>query len=146
MRERIIENLKARFAAYDELVADLDDVALDARIDVPKHKSLKEHLWCVVGARESYATALKAGEWQGFNCSMTAFSASDFKSALKASAQAVVDAVGDKSAWTAAHDDLLATLAEHEVMHEGKSFGMFMPPTAPCPLHGNGPSDEKQVA
>jgi len=60
MRDLILENLKTRFAAYDDLALELDDAALDARIDVPKYKSLKEHLWCVVGARESYAKALKA--------------------------------------------------------------------------------------
>ncbi len=120
MRDRIIENLKARFATYDDLLAGLDDAALEARIDVPKHKSLKEHLWCVVGARESYAAALNAGAWEGFNCSMTAFSTDDFRGALKSSAQAVADAVADTQEWTPAHDDLLATLAEHEVMHEGQ--------------------------
>ncbi len=120
MRDRIIENLKARFAAYDDLAAELNDGALDARVDVPKHKSLKEHLWCVVGARESYAAALKAGEWQGFTCSMTAYSNGDFKSALRSSAQAVMNAVDNTSEWTEDHDSLLATLSEHEVMHEGQ--------------------------
>ena len=120
MRDLILENLKTRFTAYDDLALELDDAALDARIDVPKHKSLKEHLWCVVGARESYAEAFRAGAWKGFACSMTAFSSDDFKIALKSSAVAVVHAANTVQDWTEEHDRLLATLSEHEVMHEGQ--------------------------
>ncbi len=120
MRDLILENLKTRFAAYDDLALELDDTALDARIDVPKYKSLKEHLWCVVGARESYAKALKAGAWKGFACSMTALSTDDFKTALKSSAVGVVNAANAVQDWTEEHDRLLATLSEHEVMHEGQ--------------------------
>ncbi|HBM89350.1 MAG TPA: hypothetical protein DD437_12455 [Rhodobiaceae bacterium] len=116
----MLENLKTRFAAYDDLAIGLSDSALDARIDVPKHKSLKEHLWCVVGARESHADALEAGVWQGFNCSMTAYSADDFRTALTSSADRVVQVAHTIQDWTDEHDRLLATICEHEVMHEGQ--------------------------
>lgn len=120
MRDRIIKNLKARFAAYDDLIEQLDDAALEARIDAPKHKSLKEHLWCIVGARESYAAALEAGEWCGFNCSMTNYTTDDFRTALRTSADKVMSSVNAVAEWTETHDDLIATLSEHEVMHEGQ--------------------------
>jgi len=120
MRGRIIENLRARFDAYNDLIAELGDEDLETRINAPKHKSLKEHLWCVVGARESYAKALEAGEWGGFTCSMTSFSASDFKYALKESSDKALSIIDSLPQWSDAQDDLLASLSEHEVMHEGQ--------------------------
>ena len=65
MRATIIKNLNARFAAYGEMIRGIDDPGFAARVDVPKHKPLEQHLWCVVGARESYAKALRAGGWAG---------------------------------------------------------------------------------
>ena len=120
MRSKIIDNLTSRFESYGELIDQVDDQALTERIDAPKHKSLAEHLWCVVGARESYAKALVAGEWVGFNCSMTKYERSDFESKLIDSASEVQAAIESIDDWTSQHDDLLATLAEHEVMHEGQ--------------------------
>ncbi|MEM8766094.1 MAG: hypothetical protein AAGE43_01520 [Pseudomonadota bacterium] len=120
MRQVIVEKLVDRFAAYSELAATVDDDLLSQKIDVPKHKSLAEHLWCVVGARESYARAIEAGAWAGFSCSMEAFSASDFAEKLEESGAAVEQAIRSVSDWSDERSALLATLAEHEVMHEGQ--------------------------
>lgn len=120
MRTNIISKLEARFNAYADLIAQTDAQALEAKADVPQHKSLKEHLWCVVGARESYAKALGANGWQGFNCSMTAYEPKDFERALASSSAAVLTTLQAIEDWTPERDELLATLAEHEVMHEGQ--------------------------
>lgn len=120
MRETIINNLKSRFQAYAELLENVSEDALVTRIDAPKHKSLVEHLWCVVGARESYARALKTGQWDGFSCSLTAFSKADVQISLGESAKAVSIAIDSVTDWDPVRDELLATLAEHEVMHEGQ--------------------------
>ncbi len=66
MRQTIIDKLGTRFNAYIDLIQQSDDEVLQQKLDIAKHKSLAEHLWCVVGARESYAKALAAGTWQGF--------------------------------------------------------------------------------
>lgn len=71
MREIVIENLASRFQSYADVIEQVDDATITARIDVPKHKTLGEHVWCVVGARESFAKSLEAGEWLGFACSMS---------------------------------------------------------------------------
>ena len=120
MRDKIIANLEARFDAYADLIEQSDPAALEARIDAPKHKSLAEHLWCIVGARESYAKALEAGKWDGFACSMASFSPDDFRYSLNQSAESVLSAISGIEHWTDEHDALLATLSEHEVMHEGQ--------------------------
>ena len=120
MRTTIIKKLEERFAAYADLIAQTDDTALEAKLEVEKHKSLKEHLWCIVGARQSYAKALSANAWQGFSCDMTGFESADFKDALANSAADVLTVIRSIEDWTEQREGLLATLAEHEVMHEGQ--------------------------
>ena len=120
MQKQVSQRLTQRFQAYLDLVAEIDDDLLGEKVDVPKHKSLAEHLWCVVGARESYTRAIEAGAWQGFNCSMTAYAVSDFAAALTESAQAANEAIANVDEWDDERLALLATLTEHEVMHEGQ--------------------------
>ncbi len=120
MRDAIIRNLSQRMQCYSELVAEIETTDFGASIDVPKSKTIKEHLWCIVGARESYAKAIEAGEWRGFSCSMSSFDRADFIAALADSAHAVHGVVARVTDWTPSRDDLLALLSEHEVMHEGQ--------------------------
>ena len=118
MRETVVQNLIKRFNSYAELIG--IDVNLSQKLDAPKQKSLGEHLWCVVGARESYAKALRAGEWDGFSCSMTEFSQSDFIEKLRTSAEDVKGAIKQIDDWTQNRELLLLELSDHEVMHEGQ--------------------------
>ncbi len=118
MRETVVQNLIKRFDSYAELIG--IDVNLSQKLDAPKHKSLGEHLWCVVGARESYAKALRSGGWDGFNCSMTEFLQTDFIEKLQTSAEDVKDAIKQIDDWTQNRELLLLELSDHEVMHEGQ--------------------------
>lgn len=118
--EQISTRLQQRFSSYQDLLAQLDDELLSRKIEVPRHKSLAEHLWCLVGARESYAQAIAAGSWQGFSCSMEAFTLDDFRNKLSSSAQQVSNSLLKTEDWHAERLELLLTLAEHEVMHEGQ--------------------------
>jgi hypothetical protein len=120
MRETIIENLKTRFQAYSDLIAEIDAGDLSAKLDIPKDKSVAEHLWCIVGARESYAKALISGEWRGYSCSMSKVNREDFDRSLASSGQALLAAIQGVSEWSSGHDELLAAVSEHEVMHEGQ--------------------------
>ena len=120
MRDTVRKNLEDRFASYADLLHAVDDDTFAATVEVPKHKTLGEHLWCIVGARESYARALAAGAWQGFACSMQQFAREDFERALASSQQEVRASIEGVADWTDEHDALLAALAEHEVMHEGQ--------------------------
>jgi hypothetical protein len=120
LRTVIVQNLESRFRSYADLVGEIDDTALQERLAAPGHKSLAEHLWCVIGARESYAKALVAGGWQGFGCSLTGHARADFEAKLESSSRAVREAIAGVKEWTREREELLATLAEHEVMHEGQ--------------------------
>ena len=119
MRTKIIDALEVRLASYVDLINSVDDTRLGEKIDVPKHKSLIEHLWCVVGARESYAKSLRSGTWEGFSCSMTNFTQADIADKLQTSAKDLMSAIAAVDDWTEERDQLLLTVAEHEVMHEG---------------------------
>ena len=119
MREAVIRGLIERFNSYADLVS-ISNIELSKKLDVPKHKSLGEHLWCIVGARESYARALKAGEWEGFNCSMKEFSQTDFAEKLQASTDEVGRVIEEIDDWSQERDTLLLALSDHEVMHEGQ--------------------------
>ncbi len=120
MRSQIVSRLEQRFALYTSLLEQVDGELLGRTLDVPRHKSLRDHLWCCVGARESFTTAIAAGEWQGFACSMTAYGATDFAAALTTSADNCLQVLASTEDWTETRDGLLARLSEHEVMHEGQ--------------------------
>ena len=119
MREAVVEGLIKRFKSYADLI-NSSDIELSERLEAAKHKSLGEHLWCVVGARESYAKALRSGEWSGFKCSMTEFSQNDFIEKLQTSAEDVKHTLARIEDWTPGQDSLLLELSDHEVMHEGQ--------------------------
>ena len=120
MRETIIRNIEKRISSYSDFITAIDSDDLSRKMDIPKNKSVAEHLWCLVGSRESYARALAAGEWQGFSCSMKTYDRESFELALESSGQALIAAIDALSDWTSEHDGLLAAVAEHEVMHEGQ--------------------------
>ena len=120
MRDRLIRSLTQRFESYDDLVATSSDEQLAIKLEVVKHKSLGEHLWCVVGARESYAKAIEAGEWSGFGCTLQSLSLSDISKTLQSSSKEVIKAIESVDDWTDEREEYLLTLVEHEVMHEGQ--------------------------
>jgi hypothetical protein len=120
VREVIVRNLRKRIQSYSDLIAAIDSTVIGARLEIPKDKTVAEHLWCIVGARESYARALAAGEWQGFSCSMVTHDRASFEQALAESGKALLAAIESVDEWSSCEDDLLAAVSEHEVMHEGQ--------------------------
>lgn len=120
MKEVLIKNIESRFHAYNEIITQCDDNMLQTKLDVAKNKSLAEHFWCVVGARESYTRAIEANEWQGFACSLQQFTRADFSVKLEESANSFLSVINNVDQWTEARDRLLLDLNEHEIMHEGQ--------------------------
>ena len=136
MREVLIENLKQRFQFYADLASQVDDETLNAEIDVPRHRSLGLHLWCVVGTRESYAKGIAAGAMQGWQSSVTKLNRDEFTAKLASSSEALLTAIESVDEWTSERQRLLAEVAEHEVMHEGQiirvMFGLEKPLPSSC--------------
>lgn len=119
--------LRRRFTRSNTLYLDLVD-ALTAELlgsrlaDLPSD-TVGHQLWCVLGARESYPRAARAGEWQGFTSPVTAEQTTD-AAALRA---AFVQTSSDVDEWIAgldAGDEASFTYAlallEHETQHHGQ--------------------------
>ncbi len=115
--------LKARleraFALTVDLVEHLDEATLGVDLpDLPSNR-MSGQLWCVVGARESYAAAIEAGSWRGFACSLKA---PDDKAAVLAALQSSADrlAVIDFESLDDRQLELGFDLLEHETQHHGQ--------------------------
>jgi hypothetical protein len=125
------ERFERSFGLYTDLVEAIGEAALSSRLgDLPSN-TIGAQLWCVVGARESYSRAIKAGQWSGFSCSLEdVTSAARVKDALARSATVVRQAI----AIVAADDTrsgLIIDLLEHEAAHHGQLirylYGLKLP-------------------
>lgn len=111
--------LDASFGLTQDLVAHLEEASLG--LDLPNIPSnrISGQIWCIVGARESYCTAIEAGGWQGFSCSLTAPRVKQsVLSALEATRKRLADL--DFANLSDAQVDLAFKLLEHEVQHHGQ--------------------------
>ena len=71
----IRERIRGLFELYDELASELPEASLAEKLPGIPSNAVGEHLWCVVGARESFARALQAAlpiptGWQA-RCALT---------------------------------------------------------------------------
>ena len=102
----------------DDLARSLDDESMGRRLQ-DRSNTLWDQLWCMVGARESYARAITAGEWVGFACSLTADdrgSRPRVVEALQSSREAVQSAVSLPDP----PEVLILDLLLHETQHHGQ--------------------------
>lgn len=91
--------------------------------------------WCVVGARESYARAFAAGEWQGFSCSLKDIETPDSVQTALAESQAGLLAAlaAAPQPWSEARQHILYDLLEHEAQHQGQLIRYFYANRIPFP-------------
>lgn len=120
------------FGLYRDLAESIDDAVLASRLPGIASNTVGLQLWCVVGARESYARAIKAGEWSGFSCSLNAPTQKDpVAEALRQSTKAVTSALHDIDSFTDAQNGLMLDLLEHEAAHQGQLirylYGLRLP-------------------
>ena len=135
--QRLIDaRLDAAFALYAELIASLDESQLRQSLPVPSNP-IGLQLWCVVGARETWARALESGTWGPFRCSIAGVEGTRKRDvvarALEASA-AAYRAAAANSVDDDARTDLKLGLLEHEAQHLGQllryllGLGLAIPP------------------
>ena len=120
MGEVSAQKLKRAFDLYGDLMDFLPEESLSKKLpDLPSNE-FGQQLWCVIGARNSYFKALKAGSWQGFECPLNweeTTSKEAVSKALKETAGQVVEFFESKSAYS---ESILLDLLEHEVQHHGQ--------------------------
>ncbi|MGL4257789.1 hypothetical protein [Microbacterium sp.] len=108
---------------YVDLVAQLPASSLGARLRELPSDSIQNQLRCVVGARESYTKAARAGSWQGFASSLDHVPTGDadaVRAAVRDSHTAVEEFLdGLDPADDYALNQAFALL-EHETQHHGQ--------------------------
>lgn len=90
--------------------------------DLPSD-TIGHQLWCVLGARESFPKAARAGEWQGFTSPVSRDGTTDAATLRAAFVQTAVDVDKWVTGIDAADEDSLRyvlALLEHETQHQGQ--------------------------
>jgi len=120
MRQIVVEKLRRAMQLYDDLIEFLPEDSLSLKLSNLPSNELGQQLWCVIGARNSYLNALKAGSWQGFECPLSwegAKSKNEVAASLKSTAENANRFLCDASEFP---EDILVDLLEHEVQHHGQ--------------------------
>ena len=119
MNQQLKAKLDRSFKLTHDLVVHLDEESLI--LDLPNLPSnrISGQLWCVVGARESYITAIETGGWKGFSCSLTT---PRVRQSVLTALEATHIRLGemDFADLTDAQVEFAFGLLEHEVQHHGQ--------------------------
>jgi hypothetical protein len=122
MTDPIDRRLEAVFELYGDLAQILDADLLRRSLPVPSNP-IGMQLWCVVGARETWARAMESAEWGPFGCSITRFSDTQDEQLMRAKLAASAAEFRRAAAEAPLMDrqvDLKLGLLEHENQHLGQ--------------------------
>jgi len=97
----------------------ISDDGLSLRIPHAPSNTIGEQAWCIIGGRESYLKALKAGAWQGFSCGLEDCLAKH-KILVKLNETALALTELQINSRHTLDTDFLLQLLEHEVQHHGQ--------------------------
>lgn len=119
MNQKLKVQLDRAFKLTRDLVAHLDESAL--ALDLPRLPSnrMAGQFWCIAGARESFTAAIKAGQWQGFSCSLEAPQLKESVIEVMDKSHQCLDEI-DFADLSEAQVHLAFDLLEHEVQHHGQ--------------------------
>lgn len=119
MKEYLKSRLELAFQLTHDLIVHLDEPSLGVDLpDLPSNR-IAGQLWCVIGARESYLTAIEMGGWQGFSCSLKT-------PRVKESVLVALEATHrhlnqlDFTNLSEVQTSLAFELLEHEIQHHGQ--------------------------
>ncbi|MHA2173009.1 MAG: hypothetical protein ACXAB7_24400 [Candidatus Kariarchaeaceae archaeon] len=123
--EILNERIERAFTLTFDLFNSLEESNLQRKIgDVPSN-SIGQQAWCIVGARESYYTALKNSKWMGFKCTLDNYKEkSKIIQLLESTKQLIVNYLNTSTLLT---DQLTFAfdLLEHEIQHHGQLIRHF---------------------
>lgn len=134
LSEVVQGSLARSVGLYDELIGTLSDATLRERLPGLPSNTIGQQLWCVVGARESYGRAIRAGRWVGFECSVDGARCAvqeEMAASLRRSGQEILDIVAGATDDAQAEAPLIVDLLEHEAAHQGQLirylYGLKLP-------------------
>ena len=116
----INEKIERAFSLTQDLVDHLDEAHLGLNLPGLPSNKIGEQLWCIIGARESYLSAIKNETWVGFSCSLKGTNSKpEILSALAKSQQAATDFI-TSAVLNDPQTNFLLDLLEHEIQHHGQ--------------------------
>lgn len=98
----------------------LDEANLRLKIPNVPSNTIGEQAYCIIGARESYMNALKAGQWVGFGCSLTNSIEKDLVVSKLSESNTNIKLFLEEQNEVRININLLIDLLEHEVQHHGQ--------------------------
>jgi hypothetical protein len=117
----LASRLGRSFALYSDFADSLNDSNLAEKLPGLPSNAIGLQLWCIVGARESYARAIRAGSWSGFACSLASpMEKIPVLEAVDRSAEDVRLVLDGIDGFSATQQGLVLDLLEHEVAHQGQ--------------------------
>ena len=123
MKEQLIKRYKRTNKLFVDLLDEMTECHLDSKLgNLPSNK-IGQQYWCVIGARNSYLSAVKAGKWVGFSCPLNwneTKNASAISSQLSATINEIVHFLNECEEPSPEQIDLFMDLLEHEVQHHGQ--------------------------
>ncbi len=134
LADSILKSFTRSFQLYDDLLSVIEEKRLSQNLQPHRSNTLGEQLWCVTGARESYAAAIAKDQWAGFQCSLqTTNSHKEVTTALQHSAEAVQSCLTEISGFTSTQNRLMLDLLEHEAAHHGQIIRYIYALNLPVP-------------
>lgn len=134
IHDTVRQNLSRSFGLYEDLASTIPETSLASKLPDLRSNTIGQQLWCVVGARESYARAIEAGAWAGFSCSLDSEGIKrreSVREALARSGALVLETVADLASFDDARNQLVLDLLEHEAAHQGQLirylYGLDLP-------------------
>ena len=119
MSDLLKTRLDRTFGLTRDLFAHLDEASLQLDLGGLPSNRIAGQAWCIVGARESYTRAIKAGEWSGFACSLKEPGTKQAVLAALDNSRAALDTI-EFSELTEKQGALVLDLLEHEIQHHGQ--------------------------
>lgn len=128
----LASRLDRSFDLYREFIEVLDETLLGEKLPGLPSNAIGLQLWCVVGARESYTRAIRAGAWSGFACSLhSPLEGASVAEALRRSAGESRELFPGIDSFTETQQELLVDWLEHEAAHQGQLirylYGLRLP-------------------
>ena len=128
----LVSRLERSFALHRDFADTLGESSLAEKLPGLPSNAIGLQLWCVVGARESYTEAIRAGRWAGFACSLESpLVKMDVTVALERSEAGVKAALLEVEPLSEVQQDLALDLLEHEAAHQGQLirylYGLRLP-------------------
>jgi hypothetical protein len=116
LKQRVLQAL----SLTDDFYNHINDGGLRLRIsDVPSN-TIGEQAYCIIGARESYLKALKVGQWDGFECSLTDSNNRTLVISKMEETHRNIERFLQDIYTSEVNSNLLFDLLEHEVQHHGQ--------------------------